>query len=434
MSDQLRYPVDCEGRSESARESARVEVTTEQLAESLAQLVLGDASLDELVWTASDVLDAEIAVTTTDGRERAARITERTRERLFELDLFDETGRIRVEWLRRLEDDAQQPLVGSWIHRIPVSTPNQPLGHLVAVVDHQLDPAQATALKGAATAVALSITRDQAVLAVENKYRGDFLRDVFLGRAGSEEFVRMQMAEFGWSLNGTMVVLVAQIDPEPASRESGTVDQHRQWQERFANGWRQVAGSIDKAIPVADFGSEVVAVLPSADPEQSVAMVQRMVHAVTGDKGGGRKPFSTGIGRVVTGFTGLPESYAQARRALEVGRRVRGVSTTTWFDELGLHRLIAMVPDKQELRAFAHDILGELALQTEEAATLRETLQVLLNTNFNMAVAARIQFFHYNTMRYRVAKLERILGPISSDENLRLDVAVALRVLEVVDV
>jgi PucR family transcriptional regulator, purine catabolism regulatory protein len=117
---------------------------------------------------------------------------------------------------------------------------------------------------------------------------------------------------------------------------------------------------------------------------------------------------------------------------VEVGRRVSGGGSTTFFDQLGLHRLIALIPESEELRSFVGDVLGPLAEPTAEAADLRETLQVLLDTNFNVAEAARLQFFHYNTMRYRVAKLERLLGPLSSNPHLRLDVAVALRVLELV--
>ena len=116
---------------------------------------------------------------------------------------------------------------------------------------------------------------------------------------------------------------------------------------------------------------------------------------------------------------------------MEVGRRVRGTGSTTWFDQLGLHRLLALVPDPAELAAYASDVLGPLAERTPEAADLRETLQVLLDTNFNVAEAARAQFFHYNTMRYRVGKLQRLLGPVASDPHLRLDVAVALRALEI---
>jgi len=218
-------------------------------------------------------------------------------------------------------------------------------------------------------------------------------------------------------------VVVAEIDPtdEPVSSA-----QRRQWQERFSAAWRQVADAVAPGIPTVDFSSEVVTLLPVGEDE-----VQRAVQAVTGDKGGGRRPFSVGVSRVAHTLDELPEAYAQARRAVDVGRRVSGGGSTTFFDQLGLHRLIALVPDTGELRAFTRDVLGPLAETTTEAADLRETLQVLLDTNFNVAEAARLQFFHYNTMRYRVSKLERLLGPLSSDPHLRLDVAVALRVLEI---
>ena len=173
--------------------------------------------------------------------------------------------------------------------------------------------------------------------------------------------------------------------------------------------------SVDQGIPSVDFSSEVVTLLPVGpgddQPVPGHGVVRRVVTAVAGDKGGGRRPFSVGVSRVARSLEELPDAYAQARRAVEVGRRVHGGGSTTFFDQLGVHRLIALIPDPAELQAFTRDVLGPLAEPTPEAADLRETLQVLLDTNFNVAEAARIQFFHYNTMRYRVSKLERLLGP-----------------------
>jgi purine catabolism regulator len=304
------------------------------------------------------------------------------------------------------------------------------------------------ALERAAAIAALLITREQAVTAVENKYQGDFLRDLLLRRTADPAYVAEHVATFGWDLDRPVVVVAAEIDP---SDEAASSAQRRQWQERFSAAWRQVTEALAPGSPTVDFSSEVVVLLPVADApgergaraerggaagrHASHDVVRRAVLAVAGDKGGGRRSFSVGVSRVAASLDQLPEAYAQARRAVEIGRRVRGGGSTTYFDQLGLYRLIALVPDGPEgdgeLRSFVRDVLGPLAEATTEAADLRETLQVLLDANFNVAEAARVQFFHYNTMRYRVAKLERLLGPLSTDPHLRLDVAVALRVREI---
>ncbi len=379
----------------------------------LTQIVLEGGNLDGIAAEVARVLDVGVLFTSTDGRERAVALQADLREQLAAHDLVDPTGRLRVE---RIGTDAI-PIGAGEVRCLRVVAGGADLARLVCVrPDGPISSDDVHALERAAAVAALLITREEAVTAVENKYQGDFLRDLFLRRAGDEEYVAEHADTFGWDLRRPVVVVAAEIDPSPPGEAPAPRVQRRQWQERFCAAWRQVSRNLDSGIPSVDFSSEVVTLLPlhedDVEPVPGHGVVRRAVLAVQGDKGGGRRPFSVGVSRVARSLDELPEAYAQARRAVEVGRRVNGGGSTTFFDQLGLHRLIALIPDGGELRAFTRDVLGPLAEPTPEAADLRETLQVLLDTNFNVAEAARLQFFHYNTMRYRVSKLERLLGPL----------------------
>jgi purine catabolism regulator len=137
------------------------------------------------------------------------------------------------------------------------------------------------------------------------------------------------------------------------------------------------------------------------------------------------------VSRVVNTTAELPDAYEQARQALRVGRRMHGRGTVVGFDELGVYRLLSLVPDGAELRSFVGETLGPLA-EADDAETrdLRRTLQVLLDTNLNVAETARVLHYHYNTLRYRIGKLERMLGPFTVDPHLRLNLALALQVIQ----
>lgn len=401
----------------------------------LTHIAVEGGDLNGIAAEVARVLDVGVFFTSSDGRERAASASAQVRAAMEEYQLLDETGRIRVERIGR--DGA--PVGESGVVRLlPVAAGGADLARLVCVrTDGEIDADDVHAMERAAAVAALLITHQNAVTAVENKYQGDFLRDLFQRRAGDPDYISEHVETFGWKLDRPMVVVTAEIDPPGPDDEPTARSTRRLWQDRFSAAWRQVTRGIDPSIPCVDFSSEVVALLPVEDPDEDPIPGQRVVDhcvtAVSGDRGGGRRPFSVGIGRVAHSIEELPQSYAQARRAVEVGRRVRGGRSTTFFDQLGLHRLIALIPDPAELGGFVRDVLGPLAEGTSEAEDLRTSLQVLLDTNFNVAEAARAQYFHYNTMRYRLAKLERLLGPVASDPHLRLDAAVALRVLEIVE-
>jgi len=399
----------------------------------LVQIVLTGGGLDRLCEELVGIFGGAAMVTTADGRVLAsAGHGEQDLEQAWTLDCFDPSGRFRVE----NEPVGVRTGGGLRTQRAVVRIVAGALDHgrLVAFSSsREMTAEDVHILERAATVAALAITKTQAVSAVESKYQADFLRDALAGRAGNAERVTAHADSLGWDIGRRMVVVVAETDP-PATRKGLGRDELRSLQDRFATAWQQVVRVRDERAPVVGFSQEVVSVLgvpQDADSEDVTRLVREIVRVVSGDGGGGRRSFSTGISRPIASAGELPQAYEQALKAVSVGRQMNGPSALTHFDGLGIFRLLSLVPDTAELRSFVAEALGELvANDTPENADLRTTLSVLLDTNLNVAETARILHFHYNTLRYRIVKLERMLGPFTSDPNLRLTLSLALQVVQ----
>ena len=417
---------------------AAVLARSEEVHRALVQIVLGGGGLQEVTDELVGILGGAVAATTPDGRVLAVSGGSQAVGAALEGPHFDESGRFRVE---RSRPGVVLDLVpadglaatelgpGSFI-AVPVVAGPVHHGHLVAFSSEVLDEIDVHALERAATVAALVVTKALAVSAVESKYQGDFLRDLLSGRPGSAESAVDHSASLGWDVDRPLVVVVAELDPLPPSSAPPTVQSVRPAQDRFASAWTSVVRGRDSAAAVVGFAHEVVVLLGAADAAEAERSVSDVVAAVAGKGGGGRRSFSTGVSRRVDAPAQLPAAYEQARKALHVGRQMQGPGAVAHFDGLGVFRLLSLIPDSAELREFMTETLGDLADRDDpDAVDLRHTLQVLLETNLNVAETARRLHFHYNTLRYRIAKLERTLGPFTSDSTLRLNLLLALQVL-----
>ena len=399
----------------------------EELHASLVQVMLDGHGLPEVARVLADRLGCAVLVTTTDGRILTEAGEAGAVAAVYASGRVARSGR----YLTEHEDAGVHGHDGMPGNHAVIAV-------LAGGVDHgrlvvhcglgELREDHLPLLDRAATVVALAITRQLAVRAVESKYQGDFLRDVVSGRVGAEQAVT-HAGTLGWDLDRPVVVVVAELDADPAPQPGGGVAP-RPALERFAAAWQTVVRPRDPHAAVAGFTSEVVAVLGIPADGDVDRLVRDVVREVSGDGGGGRRSFSTGVSRVVPSAERLPRAYEQAVKAARVGRRVQGRGAVAHFDALGVFRLLSLVEDQGELDAFVTETLGDLALCDDaDMADLRRTLEVLLETNLNVAETARTLHFHYNTLRYRIAKLERMVGPFTRDAHLRLNLAVALQVL-----
>ncbi|MGP4025169.1 PucR family transcriptional regulator [Actinomadura sp. 3N407] len=436
---------------------AAVLARTEEVHRALVQIVLCGGGLQEVVDEVATLL--EVAVVVLDGEQRvlagAGPDEDVQAMRAFDAGRHAACGRggCGIIGAHGTGDHLVVPVMaGGFDH-----------GRIVAFSpDGTLRGTDLGILERAATVAALVVTKQQAVAAVESKYRADFLRDILAGRAGDDDRVIAHCDGFGWDLDRPVMVVVAELDGRPrgtggpvpatapendgkgrgkgADSDGGTRGgrgiEERSAQERLAAAWTTAVRRHDRGAAVASFAHEVVAIVGAdgVDPaELTAGPVQAMVKeasSIFAEHLPVRRTFSTGISRTVSSPAALPEAYEQAVKAVRVGRQLNGAGARAHFDQLGVYRLLSLVSDPEELHAFVRETLGDLAADDEpELVDLRRTLQVLLETNLNVAETARRLHFHYNTLRYRIGKLERMLGAFTEDAHLRLNLTLALHVL-----
>ena len=389
----------------------------------LVAIVLEGGGLPELVTEVTRLLDGFAIVTTPDGRVLA----EAGERSLAPGAAFDPTGRLIVEHQRygaqevRYEDGTM-----AFVAAAPIVAAQGEQGRIAVFAQRAFSSMDVTILERSATVAALALIKRQAIAAVESKYQGDFLRDLLAGRAGGAEHTLPYSSSLGWDLDRPLILVVAELD----QGSGNTASEFRTASDRFALAWESVVHARDSRAAVVGFSSEIVAIIGSSEGSTPIATLNEIAAAVSGDGGGGRRKFTAGVSRITKGPDGLPAAYEQARQAVRVGRQVNGPGRVADFDSLGVFRVLSLVPDSAELRSFLNETLGELATRIDpEAADLRRTLQALLDTNLNVAETSRLLHFHYNTLRYRIGKLERMLGPFTTDAHLRLSLALALRIL-----
>ncbi|HET8660012.1 MAG TPA: PucR family transcriptional regulator ligand-binding domain-containing protein [Micromonosporaceae bacterium] len=407
--------------SDLLNRQAAVLARSEEVHRALVSVVLEGGDLADLAAELARILGGPVVITTPHGHVVARAGDGAELARLAGDGCFDPAGRFRVE-------NEPHPPGSAGVHTVvPIVAGRVDHGRIVAFSRAALTEADVHSLERAATVAALAITKRLAVAAVESKYRADFLRDVLTGRAEDLAAAVTYARTLGWKLDRPLVVLVAELDPEVAPAPGPPL---RPVRERFTAAWQTAVRSRDPAAAVASFADEVVTLLGAGrdgSVDRLVADLDRLVRA---DLGVGRRTFSLGVSRVVTAPAQLAAAYEQARKAIGIGRRLHGAGARASFERLGVHRLIALIEDTAELAGFVAEVLGELARDNPEQADLRHTLEVLLDTNCNVAEAARRLHFHYNTLRYRIGKLERIVGPFMDTAALRLDIGLALRVRE----
>lgn len=138
------------------------------------------------------------------------------------------------------------------------------------------------------------------------------------------------------------------------------------------------------------------------------------------------RKINCGFGKTYANPVELFRSFQEAKIALELGHLLQ--IPFPFFSDLGLERILYK-HDQQDLAEYYHTTLGKLVDYDEKhQSQLMETLEVYAAHQFEITATANALFLHRNTLRYRMKKIEEILGWKLDDLTHKLNITAAFKI------
>jgi GAF domain-containing protein len=164
----------------------------------------------------------------------------------------------------------------------------------------------------------------------------------------------------------------------------------------------------DSRVPLlASQGNEIAVILPQGRARTVDNVASELVGQIK--EMFPEQAFVIGVSAACSDPEDLPEALRQARLARKVAEQSR-LSTPVRFEELGLVGLMMGFQEGISFAGFSDRTLKKLAVDTPQAKTLRQTLDVFLNLNCHQSQTAESLGVHAKTVAYRVERCEELTG------------------------
>ncbi len=142
--------------------------------------------------------------------------------------------------------------------------------------------------------------------------------------------------------------------------------------------------------------------------------------------------FHVGLGKATSNWQEFSESYSQAMTALEIGKSLFPNGMVTYYEDLGLYRLLCQIKNRKTLKGFIDETVLPLAeYDAGHSGELCKTLRVFLEKNNQQETADEL-IIHRQTLGYRLRKISSILDRDLNNPRDRFDLYAGLLILDII--
>lgn len=320
----------------------------------------------------------------------------------------------------------------------PVFAGEDYLGSITVLQSNrELSEVDLRAVEHAARVIALEMMKQRAVLEVEQRMKGDFLREFLTSSQSDMGDVSERARCLGYNLAAVERVMIVGVDKTSLSGNLGKLknaqvgSQNRGLLE-FAQ--RLAVGKAYASLIPDNGGSKVLLLVL----RETLSNVERGSNALNLAKAikGEIKAYlsgttvSIGMGSPCSRLTDLRRSYREAQQCLRLLWSLEGQDQILCFDHLGVMRLLLTEGSSTILAEYAERLLDPvIEYDRRHRSELLRTLEIYLKYDCCVSTAAGALFVHPSTLKYRLSKIEYLCSVNIHDGETKLNLQIAVRIL-----
>ncbi|MDQ2960478.1 MAG: helix-turn-helix domain-containing protein [Candidatus Dormibacteraeota bacterium] len=289
----------------------------------------------------------------------------------------------------------------------------------IVAEEHDLGQVERVAVARAASACAIELDRERAVLRARDDLEGELVTALLDGSYGSETGTMERARRLGLDLDHEYAVLVIRArNSNTAAVDTVAIAARRCLLRPGAPALVAVHdGAVCAVVSTGENGDDGRLAAGTARAECAAALRDEVI---------------VGLGRVRRGSAGVRQSHREAEQALRISVRLQAPRWVAAFADLGLHRLLVAMTQHAELDDFYRQTAGALIeYDARTGSGLMETLDAFFRCHGSPTDTALRLHLHRNTVLYRLRRIEEIGGLRLDDPATRLNLHLCLRIRDV---
>lgn len=356
-------------------------------------------------------------------------------EFLNETKIFYECN-ARNDKLKRLNED-KVLIGGKYVRRMimPIILRDNIYGHIFTwSTDMPLGGFDLAIIESASTTIALSILQELSVKEVEIRYRSDFFEDLVSPDAKRKKKA-LDRARF-FNLKDNNYYLIEVMSFKHKGEEHKDFDMDIDFLSDMMNSFVSsiedliLYYKLDGIVSTKTNGIQILlGFSDSKNIKSKVEAFNSRLQSIFHDKYK-NIDLKVGVGRAYKNLDNVHKSFLDALRTVRIGKSITSKEIVT-YDELGIFKILSQDYLNDELEDFYSTTLKPLVdYDNKKSTELIRTLEFYFKNNGNLTRISKDLFTHYNTVLYRITRINEITGMNLEDPHNRLNLEIALKIKE----